>query len=78
MSDLRYDEEDFNGFLEDLITSERSGTKEVGITKLFWIKVAMLCPKNKNLFLTKWCNKTQKLNVKDVPLLFHGVRCWSY
>lgn len=35
MSDLRYDEEDFNGFLEDLIASGRLEAKEEGITKLF-------------------------------------------
>lgn len=35
MGDLRYEEEDFNGFLEDLIASGRLEAKETGITKLF-------------------------------------------
>ena len=35
MDSIRYNEEDFDGFLEDLISSGRLESKEEGITKLY-------------------------------------------
>lgn len=35
MENIRYGEDDFNGFLEELISSKRLEPKEEGITKLY-------------------------------------------
>ena len=82
MKVIRYNEDDFEGFVQDLINTGRIEEKEAGIAKLMLDKgYDKLSDKQKYVFdkmINENINKILLKNVNAAPLIFHGAKCLKH